>query len=708
MECNKDEALRAKKISERKVTERDFASAKKFALKAQTLYPGLEGIPQLLIAIDVHISAEKKINGEVDWYAVLGINPSVDDETARKQFQKVAMALHPDKNQAVGADGAFKLVLEAWRLLADKAKRLAYNEKLNPEIQLKHPVESGVPFAPRSANNILTSTANVTSQAHDGTPQTIPASLHSPSDQNPGTFWTECNNCSTLFEFLRVYLNLSLLCPHCNKAFPAIERRPPSEALRSFHLSSLQQSQNSSQPQNSNHHTAEGILHRGSTGLNSSNNAIRRRWGRVFKMSGGDIKNGFPSNATQADASVVQQPHGKYKKVREEAQAAQKKRRIYDNRKNGSGGEHEEAQAALQKQRMYDNRKNGYGGDMAMRNGVGSGSISESRKGSFEAGSTYGFFGIYNKPSRRDLSLFDIRNVMVRKAQVEIRKNLENSRSVTNAKTTKERESRKQKNMDNGDLHDLSEHGVSITVPDSDFHNFDLDRTDSFGDDQVWAAYDDDDGMPRYYARIHKVVTLKPFKMQISWLDSKSNSELGPLHWIDSGFTKTCGYFRAGKAEISGTLNSFSHNVKWIKGKRGVIHIFPSKGDVWALYRNWSPDWNAHTPDEVIHKYDMVEVLDDYSEEQGVSVTPLVKVDGFKTVFRKHMDPKEVRRIPKVEMFRFSHQVPSCLLTGQEAQNAPAGCWELDPAATPLELLLQPENGGKVTEEMLQNAPNIK
>ncbi|KAK1282049.1 hypothetical protein QJS10_CPB22g00503 [Acorus calamus] len=83
----------------------------------------------------------------------------------------------------------------------------------------------------------------------------------------------------------------------------------------------------------------------------------------------------------------------------------------------------------------------------------------------------------------------------------------------------------------------------------------------------------------------------------------------------------------------------------------------------------------------------MIEVLEDYTEEQGVSVIPLVKVEGFKTVFHRHLDPKEVKRIPREEMFRFSHRMPSYLLTGEEAHNAPKGCWELDPAATPLELL---------------------
>jgi hypothetical protein len=112
-----------------------------------------------------------------------------------------------------------------------------------------------------------------------------------------------------------------------------------------------------------------------------------------------------------------------------------------------------------------------------------------------------------------------------------------------------------------------------------------------------------------------------------------------------------------------------------------------------------------------------VEVLDDFNVEQGVSVVPLLKIAGFRTVFHKHMDPKEVRRIPKEEMFRFSHQVPNYLLTGHEADNAPEGCRELDPAATSLELLQvmteaneeEPtlKNCGIVEEEMLQSTPKI-
>ncbi|KAK9748305.1 hypothetical protein RND81_02G049100 [Saponaria officinalis] len=228
----------------------------------------------------------------------------------------------------------------------------------------------------------------------------------------------------------------------------------------------------------------------------------------------------------------------------------------------------------------------------------------------------------------------------------------------------------------------------AMVVPDSDFHDFDKGRTEnSFGDNQVWAAYDNDDGMPRFYAMIHNVLSRKPFKMRISWLNSKSSAEFGNLNWIGCGFYKTSGDFRVGKHELNKTVNSFSHRVKWTKGARGAIRIFPSKGDVWALYKNWSPDWNEHTPDETIHQYEMVEVLSDYNEDKGMIVIPLVKHAGFKTVFHQHVDQNQVRVIPREEMFRFSHQVPSCLLTGKESPNAPTGCVELDPAAVPTELL---------------------
>jgi hypothetical protein len=68
-------------------------------------------------------------------------------------------------------------------------------------------------------------------------------------------------------------------------------------------------------------------------------------------------------------------------------------------------------------------------------------------------------------------------------------------------------------------------------------------------------------------------------------------------------------------------------------------------------------------------------------------MSSLLKVAGFKAVFHRLTGPDVVRRIPKEELFRFSHRVPSHMLTGEERSNAPKGCHELDPTATPVDLL---------------------
>ncbi|XP_076886308.1 uncharacterized protein LOC143536135 [Bidens hawaiensis] len=227
-----------------------------------------------------------------------------------------------------------------------------------------------------------------------------------------------------------------------------------------------------------------------------------------------------------------------------------------------------------------------------------------------------------------------------------------------------------------------------ITVPDPDFYDFDTDRSEEvFKPKQIWAIYDEEDGMPRLYCLIREVISVNPFQIHISYLNSKTDTEFGSVKWIELGFTKSCGSFRVFHSETVDQVNIFSHLLGREKaGRGGCVKIYPKSGDVWAVYRNWSVNWNRKTPKEEIHQYEMVEIVDDYSEELGVCVTPLVKLEGYKTVYQRGLNGNGSRWIPRQEMFRFSHQVPSCLLRGQ-ALNLPDGCRDLDPAATPEELL---------------------
>ncbi|KAJ7945694.1 DnAJ-like protein [Quillaja saponaria] len=727
MECNKDEAIKAKEIAEKKFTEMDISGAKRFALKAQDLYPGLDGLSQFLATLDVYIFAEKRISGEVDWYKVLGVEPLADDDTIRRHYRKLALILHPDKNKSVGADGAFKLLSQAWSLLSDKSKRIAYDQNRN----LRR-CEERKPSAPtQNGFHNLFNTNNSTNKDQRST--THPMHAPTPSVPLKPTFWTVCNACKVQFEYHTVYLNCNLICSSCQKRFLALEVPPPPINKTAANSRIYQMQRQKFSPSRMDRQ-------RPSSAVNSSENNFHSA---AFSMSGNTVSGPFAAQAAgvaRAASAHLKRGHEEVAPpaMREEAhfgktQASQKT-------VAGLAAECSDAGSSFvvkgdlprKKMRTHEcgmaNDRRAMEKEMAAgKGGVCAGSKCESQKDNSDTG-RMNAAGNYKRNGTRDLSQAQIRNLLMVKARKEILRRLNDTnidsksrnlhKSNINNKEVKENDQGRNKasgnavkvsaenfqdvvdsktsfpfkelSPANSDADSAAEvtDPVSMKVPDPDFHDFDEDRTEkSFGANQVWAAYDDDDGMPRYYAMIHSVISLKPFKVRIGWFNAKSNNELAPLNWIGSGFPKTTGDFRIGKYEVNDSLNSFSHRVKWTKGMRGSIQIYPKKGDVWALYRNWSPNWNVLTPDEVIHKYDMVEVLEDYSEERGVNVVPLVKVAGFKTVFRQNSDQSKIRNVPRAEMFCFSHQVPSYLLTGQEGTNAPEGCWELDPASTPMELL---------------------
>ncbi|XP_026379558.1 uncharacterized protein LOC113274362 [Papaver somniferum] len=167
--------------------------------------------------------------------------------------------------------------------------------------------------------------------------------------------------------------------------------------------------------------------------------------------------------------------------------------------------------------------------------------------------------------------------------------------------------------------------------PDPEFFNFEIDkREECFAVGQLWAVYDDFDGMPRLYARIDKVglfvysrtqnASLPSFKVYITWLDA-SPDRVDDVVWNKKGLPIACGKFKHGAAGTLSDVSIFSHQVVWRKGKTSkTCIIYPRKGETWALFKNWNINWSSDPNNHRNFDYEYVEVLSDDNEQSGIHV----------------------------------------------------------------------------------------
>ena len=69
------------------------------------------------------VKAVKEIRKCKDYYEILGVTKEATEIEIKKQYRKLALQFHPDKNKAPGASEAFKAIGNAFAVLNDPEKR---------------------------------------------------------------------------------------------------------------------------------------------------------------------------------------------------------------------------------------------------------------------------------------------------------------------------------------------------------------------------------------------------------------------------------------------------------------------------------------------------------------------------------------------------------------------------------------------------------
>lgn len=231
MDANRIEAERLLGIAEKLLQNRDLNGSRDFAILAQEAEPLLEGSDQILAVIDVLLAADKRVNNHHDWYAILQVDRRTNDfDLIKKQYRRLALLLHPDKNRFSLSGHAFRLVAEAWAVLSDQVKKSNFDKELNffTRVDLSVPswvqqekmqVRRNVPEPSGRSQGLGTRNG---SNSNSNNADRDDGEADRNSQQRRATFWTTCPYCYHLFEYPKIYENCCLRCQNCEKSFHGV------------------------------------------------------------------------------------------------------------------------------------------------------------------------------------------------------------------------------------------------------------------------------------------------------------------------------------------------------------------------------------------------------------------------------------------------------------------------------------------------------
>ena len=112
-----DMAIRTKAVAELKFAEQDYVGAKEFARKAKNISPGLNIISIFITVIDIYLSREKIVDGQPDWYGILGLEKPATPMKIFESFDKINNDIKLWEDMVIGVEGASEILFEAYAVL---------------------------------------------------------------------------------------------------------------------------------------------------------------------------------------------------------------------------------------------------------------------------------------------------------------------------------------------------------------------------------------------------------------------------------------------------------------------------------------------------------------------------------------------------------------------------------------------------------------
>ncbi|GJW70276.1 DnaJ domain-containing protein [Tanacetum coccineum] len=665
MSYNKVEALREKSDAEKLILANDYIPARLKLKKAQQLFPGLDHIAPMLAVCDILSASTNIIPGyETDYYWVLQLMPSSTVTDINCQYQKLVSLLQPIKYKFPATELALKLLQEAHAVLSDKKKRVTFDIKrgtswVNYESFESNPEQNGnlgvngsaganghtVPNGSTGPNNMNlqesgSSSSDVISEGFKG----IDTDINSGSDAQKQDYYSfDSYRTPECFEIKDIW------AVHC-------------------------------------HLTDSGIGSRYGQICNKSGGEVEVTWLKPIPLIEGE-RRWFDAGLPVACGSFC---------LDSETSGPIESKGVFSYKCSWDSGVTEELFEIYPRKgevwAVYENfdlEEWSYNpdtikgcsfmfveiiSDYSIYNGVeccllvkvnGFNNIFEQQTGeaaTIHIGPRELYMLAHNIPAYRftGSEIDGVHDGMIELDQLALIK--------------PSRETKDQKE------------GPELLVPTQNRTGSVLGpnwSANDFTTGQIWAMHYGKDSMPRQYVLINSLIS--PTRLSATILEPEPVLDI-EISWKNRNMPIACGMFRPKDLKITLDIRQLSHSVNCFKSTTTPVYkIFPSKGEVWALFKNWKTTWSrAHYDNS---KCWVVEILSDFSDGEKMMVARLVEVKGCLTFFQRLQGDdgfEMVRGFLRREMLCFSHRIPAFRVPGIGGHGIPESSWHLEPTALPL------------------------